>query len=220
MLTPDELDKKFIRMNKAETIKYLMSYNFLLKEMRCSFCNSFMNLTKYKKNKDGVAWRCNTASCNYYQEYFSIRINSFFENFSADLGFIIRVIIKYLTKQQIFSILDYFRVNKSLIYKIINKFKLLIPTTDYSNNILGGPGMIVQIDESMLNFKAKSHRGRSPDNKTDCISIVECTNEIVRAYPKIIPNKESSTILPIITSHLANNSVIWTDEHLSYSRLS
>ncbi|KCZ80322.1 hypothetical protein H312_02290, partial [Anncaliia algerae PRA339] len=94
-------------------------------------------------------------------EYFSIRINSFFENFSADLGFIIRVIIKYLTRQQIFSILEYFRVNKSLIYKIINKFLFLIPITDDSNNNLGGLGMIVQIDESMLNFKAKNHRAFS-----------------------------------------------------------
>ncbi|KCZ78829.1 hypothetical protein H311_00134 [Anncaliia algerae PRA109] len=87
----------------------------------------------------------------------------------------------------------------------------MIPITDYSNNKLGGPGMIVQIDESILNFKAKNHRGRFPDNKNDCISIVECT--VVRAYAIALPNKEYSISLPIITSQVANNSVIWTDEH-------
>ena len=35
---------------------------------------------------------------------------------------------------------------------------------------MGGPGKIVQIDETMLNYKAKSHRGRSPSNKTDSVS--------------------------------------------------
>lgn len=34
---------------------------------------------------------------------------------------------------------------------------------------LGGPGRIIQIDETMMNYKCKSHRGRSNDNKTDAI---------------------------------------------------
>ncbi|KCZ77920.1 hypothetical protein H311_01063, partial [Anncaliia algerae PRA109] len=36
-----------------------------------------------------------------------------------------------------------------------------------------GPGSIVQIDETMMNFKCKSHRGRSTLNKTDALVIIE-----------------------------------------------
>ncbi|KCZ75377.1 hypothetical protein H311_03646, partial [Anncaliia algerae PRA109] len=36
----------------------------------------------------------------------------------------------------------------------------------------------------------------------------------------VIPNKEASTLIPIITRNVANNSIIWTDEHRSYSCLS
>lgn len=71
MLSPDELDKKFIRNYKIKTIYYLMLNNFLLKEMRFNFRETFMNLKKYKKNKDDVVWRCNVASYSYYQENFS-----------------------------------------------------------------------------------------------------------------------------------------------------
>ncbi|KCZ79296.1 hypothetical protein H312_03311 [Anncaliia algerae PRA339] len=95
--------------------------------------------------------------------------------------------------------------------KIIKLFKEKIPKTDFSNNKLGGPGAIVQIDETMLNIKCKSHRGRSSANKTDSISIVECTKEIVRAFAKIIPNKESRTLLQIIASQVARSSIIYTD---------
>ncbi|KCZ80670.1 hypothetical protein H312_01926 [Anncaliia algerae PRA339] len=78
--------------------------------------------------------------------------------------------------------------------------------------------MKVQVDKSNADFKARSHSGRSPDNNTDCISIVDFANGIVRAYAKDITNKESSDVLPIIISLVANNSVTWTDIHRSYGR--
>lgn len=36
----------------------------------------------------------------------------------------------------------------------------------------------------------------------------------------MIPNKEANTLLPIIQSQVASSSIIWTDEHRSYARLS
>jgi hypothetical protein len=32
---------------------------------------------------------------------------------------------------------------------------------DFKNNKLGNGGKLVQVDETMLNYKCKSHRGRS-----------------------------------------------------------
>ena len=48
----------------------------------------------------------------------------------------------------------------------------------------------VQIDETMLNYKCKSHRGRLPTNRTDCICLVEVRVKIERAYAVCIPNKK------------------------------
>ncbi|KCZ81096.1 hypothetical protein H312_01462, partial [Anncaliia algerae PRA339] len=81
------------------------------------------------------------------------------------------------------------------------------------------PGSIIQIDETMMNFKCKSHRGRSTLNKTDALVIIEYQNKIKRAFAKIIPNKESRTIIPIVVSQVASSSIIWTDEHKSYKCL-
>jgi transposase-like protein len=71
----------------------------------------------------------------------------------------------------------------------------------------------------MLNYKAKSHRGRSPSNHTDALCIVEAKRSITRVFAKTIPDKKASTLIPIICSQVADNSVIWTDEHRSYGRL-
>ncbi|MGL5706893.1 MAG: transposase, partial [Aeromonas sp.] len=95
-----------------------------------------------------------------------------------------------------------------------------MPIPDFSNNKLGGPGRIVQIDETMLNFKCKSHRGRSPNNRTDALCVVEVSSGIQRVFATIIPDKKAQTLVPIICSQVASNSIIWTDEHRSYSSLS
>lgn len=72
----------------------------------------------------------------------------------------------------------------------------------------------------MLNFKAKSHKGRSTLNKSDALCIVEIDGGIKRVYAQTIPNKKQETIIPIIVNQVEPYSIIWTDEHRSYSCLS
>ncbi|KCZ78206.1 hypothetical protein H311_00769 [Anncaliia algerae PRA109] len=81
---------------------------------------------------------------------------------------------------------------------------------------MGGPGFIVQIDLTMLNYKCENHRGRSPGNKTDAMCIVEVGNNICRSYATVIENKKAKYLLPIICYQIASGCVTWTDEHKSY----
>ncbi|KAM0686063.1 hypothetical protein COBT_002719 [Conglomerata obtusa] len=43
----------------------------------------------------------------------------------------------------------------------------------------GGSGKVVQTDETMLNYKCKSLRGRCDTKKTDAICIFEVANSII-----------------------------------------
>lgn len=45
--------------------------------------------------------------------------------------------------------------------------------TDFSENKSKGPGKTVQINETILNYKYKSHRGISLTNRTEALCIVE-----------------------------------------------
>ncbi|KAG0440114.1 hypothetical protein DMUE_1974 [Dictyocoela muelleri] len=87
-----------------------------------------------------------------------------------------------------------------------------IPIVNFTENKMGGQGRIIQIDETMLNFKCKSHRGRSTSNRTDALCIIELENgSISRVYATNIPNKEQTTLVPIIVYQVCPNSIIWTD---------
>ncbi|KCZ74910.1 hypothetical protein H311_04120 [Anncaliia algerae PRA109] len=106
------------------------------------------------------------------------------------------------------------------IKNIISKLVEVMPEPDFGNNKLGGPESIVQIDKSMFSIKCKSHQGRSPHNRTDSLCIFEYKERIVKDFACVIANIGASTLVSIITRNVANNSIIWTDEHRSYSCLS
>ncbi|KCZ78859.1 hypothetical protein H311_00095 [Anncaliia algerae PRA109] len=99
------------------------------------------------------------------------------------------------------KILEKLNVSYSVYRKIINKVILKISENNLINLIkFGGFGCLVEIDETMMNFKVKSHRGRSPSIKTDALCFVEFNEKITKCFATCIPNKKSETILPLIKS--------------------
>ena len=188
--------------------------------MICGYCRVAMKLVKYKRSVDKFAWICMEKECHNYKLYISIRKDSFFSGFNVKLMDILRIIISYGTRQPRFSIKRGLDIGKRTVDKIIEKLVGLIPTVNFENCKLGGSGKLVQIDETMLNYKIKSHRGRSPSNLTDSLCIVEVNGHITRAFSCVIPDKSEKTLIPIICSQVVSYSKIWTDEHKSYSNLS
>ncbi|KCZ80992.1 hypothetical protein H312_01597 [Anncaliia algerae PRA339] len=190
MNTPDELEQFIIKANNRALITFLMQNQYLCNEFICPSCGSCCKLVVYRKNVDGFAWRCLMNSCPKFRSYYSLRKNSFFDGLNIKMQYVLRILIKYGCRQTRHSIKTNLNISDATIVKVIKKLIGLIPPTDFFENKLGGPGCIVQIDETMLNFKCKSHRGRSPENRTDSLCIVEYNGNIKRVFAQIIPNKE------------------------------
>jgi hypothetical protein len=130
---------------------------------------------------------------------------------------ILKIIYRYVSKQQRFSILLSKNVSQQTLKKIFKNLNLLMEEKNVIARKLGGFGTYVQIDETMLNYKCKSHRGRSTENKTDAITMVEVRNGVSsNAYAEIIANKSAATMIPIICIHVISGSTIFTDEHRTY----
>lgn len=218
-MTPDEFETTIIRSNRKDLVFLMMNNGFLQNEMKCSSCNNHMALVNYTKAIDVVAWRCMQKTCLKYKFYKSVRTSSFFEQFRIELSLILRIVIKYGVRQSLYSIKSSLDCCANTVNSILTALKIKIPKPNFSKNKLGGPGTVIEIDETMLNFKVKSHRGRAPINKTDALCIVECKNDIERVFACTIPNKLESTLVPLICTNVASNSTIWTDEHKSYCNL-
>ncbi|KAI5149855.1 hypothetical protein ENBRE01_1158 [Enteropsectra breve] len=149
-----------------------MEMRLLHRERACK-CSGTYKLVPYKRNEGGYAWRYMNKNCARYKSYASGQIYSWFASFTLSLRQILKILFKYSIRQRRRSIDRNLSAVRKSIAKVIDKLVEAMPETEYSENMLGGPGMIMQIDELMLNHAVKNHRGRSPLNKTDVLVIVE-----------------------------------------------
>jgi len=86
------------------------------------------------------------------------------------------------------------------------------------DNPLGGLGRVVQIDETFIGGKHKrvSHGGDPALKKATVFGMLEVGGEVVT---RVVPNRRSGTLLPIIWATVKRPSMIHTDEHGAYGGL-
>lgn len=220
-LTIEFLEVTLPNTTREELIRWLQDKQLIKTEFRCIACNTFCFLKKYQRNKDGYAWRCLSSNCPDYLKYFSIRVDSFFSGFDSKITDILRVLAKFSNEVLQKSIISSMSsIKASTVRTIVRKLVEAIPVPNFTNDKLGGFTKIVQADETMMNYKCKSHRGRSPYNRTDALVIVEVVDKVTRVFARVIPDKKADTILPIICAQVVSGATIHTDEHRSYSSLS
>jgi transposase-like protein len=82
--------------------------------------------------------------------------------------------------------------------------------------IVGGPDIIVQIDETKLG-KRKYNRGHRVDGVW-VVAGVEITNAR-KIFLEKVPDRKAETILDVIYRHVAPGSIIHTDMFKSYSQI-
>lgn len=215
----DEMETKLVKMDDYELILFLMNEKYIHSEVFCDFCAHSMKLVKYAKVNDKWCWRCVYNNCEKAQCRKSVRSNSFFENLNLPFLMIFKIIFRWVTDVSQHSIEEGMGVRRNTVLLIKRRILKRIEERMQENEKLGGPGKIVQIDETMLNYKCKSHRGRSAENRTDALCMVEINENGSKAFACVIPDKKASTILPIIIANVKAGTTIHTDEHLSYKKL-
>lgn len=83
-------------------------------------------------------------------------------------------------------------------------------------DILGGPGEHVEIDETLVGGYRPGKRGRGAGGKTVVFGMMERDGDVM-TY--IVPNVKRSTLHPLIEEHVAKGTNVHTDELKSYNGL-
>ena len=104
--------------------------------------------------------------------------------------------------------------------------------------MLGGPGVIVQIDESLFRYKPKvellymipiiiccnqiyfifQNRG-PPRSQIWVFGMVDVSHIPALGYMQTIPQWDARTLLPIIQQHVRPGTIVWSDEWQAYNRV-
>lgn len=210
-----------LRREEIDVIYFLMERGILEALKKCKCCGFDLKLCVTRRNKEGVAWRCSNNICSMYNVWVSTRENSFFENTTASLKEYLKALYFWGSGAKLSDIKKHCVLSKSVLIKLKNMLAEKIKKHFACNTImLGGLGKIVQIDETMLNHKAKAHRGRFPVLQTWALGMVDCSTAPGKGLFVLIPDKSAKSILPLINKHVRPGTIIYTDEAKVYKKLS
>jgi len=206
------LFKNFRFFSREEQISCLQSLGLLLLDPTCNTCNSRLILTRREVKEDKYCWRCKTINCPKYKIDVSIRKNSFFENEKISFVQLMEVIYNWARDRLVKDAAKEAEIAQKTAIKIYARLKTLDSTNLRSFPIqLGGPGIVCEVDESLMCHKVKAHRGRAPAEQVWVFGIADRSTKPPSLYMEVVPDRSSATLIPIINRICRVGSIIHSD---------
>jgi len=186
---------------------FLFEKNILFDEMICRKCRIKMKL-------EGENWRCRKSNC---RRKVSIYYKSFFSNSKLSPHQVLFVAYLWLagdshkqillkTSHSANTISDYLRMFRDLVSEHVKE----------STEKIGGPGIIVEIDESKFG-KRKYHKGHHVEGVW-VFGGVERTPER-KIFVMSVPDRKEGTLLNILHQYVEKGSIIYSDCWASYKNI-
>jgi transposase-like protein len=185
-----------ILFNEYNCINYLFDKNLIKQKTTCDICNS--NLYIYKKT-----FRCINKNC---RKSVSIYTDSLFSKNHILCNDIILLAYFWIAKIRFTNITTITKYCKETVCSYTKFFReLVIKSLDINDEILGGNGVIVEIDESKFsNFWV--------------VGITERTGN-KKCYFEVVNNRNYLTLFKFIRKHVRPGSTVYSDCWKGYNNL-
>lgn len=198
-----------IFFNEDECIAFLLSKNVLYNSVICSSCSSEMKLEIARRSL-----RCRRKSCRKEE---SIRKYSFFFVHKLPCSVILHIGYLWLSKVSISSAISITGSSSHTVCNFYNYFRELVAESlDAEDCVIGGDGIIVEIDETKLGTR-KYNRG----HRVDGVWVVGGIEKIVegKIFIAKVEDRSQRSLLKLILEHVRPGSIIHTDMWKGYNGL-
>lgn len=185
---------------------------------------------------DGYCWRC-----NYCGSRKSLRVGSLFEGHRLSIIIIFKLIIHFVLQSKYQNMQAIFNCSRQFVYEFYHRLRFIaLRNYDRKNVKLGGPGIIVEIDESLfmkvkrltmlgkycylfsifniLNYFQKVKHNRGKDLRRKQVWVFGLRERVTgRCFFEIVPSRDREELLSIIYRHCQPDSVIFSDKWKAYN---
>ena len=189
--------------------RYLEEQRVYYAELICDNCGSHMSRS-YARMK----FRCLSSSC---QRQLNIRAHTFFSGNKLKAHQILLLAKLWVDRVGVASSILLTGHSPDTVVQFYNHFRCLVSSTLVEEDrIIGGPGVIVEVDETKLG-KRKYNRGHRVEGVWVVVGVERTVER--RAFAVSVEKRDADTLREIVLNHVRPGSVIHTDLWKGYSWL-
>lgn len=207
---------QFAESNYAAII-YLQGRHLLKTNLNCQRCGNVMLVKEYAASVNvGHIFRCSNQGCRARQ---SLIINSFFENLHFPLYKYIFIFYYWASQTPLHIAVEHLGISLVSLISHYNFCRDICSWKLIQQPIrLGGPGIVVQIDESVF-VKAKYNIGHAMQRQQRWVfGIYDTITK--QGYITFVNSRDEATLLPIIEQVVIPGSIIHSDQWAAYNGIS
>jgi hypothetical protein len=196
-----------ILTDEPACLRFLMEHRVFYELSECQSCGSEVTLS-------GTVYRCKRRKCRKKE---SLIKGTIFAESKLPCNKVLQMAYHWLAECKHKSIVLTTGLSKPTVTKFLGYFRQLVSCVlDTDDMIIGGQGVVVEIDESKFG-KRKYHRGHHVEGVW-VIGGVERTNERLM-FAEVVDRRDAQTLIDVISRHVAEGSIVHTDMWGGYAQL-
>jgi hypothetical protein len=202
---------------QASIVSKLREDGLLRTSKRCDICAEMMHDQVSATTKDGIVFFCSKRSCRKSK---TVRIDSFFAGSKLSLCECLLFLHLWSKGYCEKLIIDDFNFsNKTVVDWARFCRDLAVYHFETDDSLIGGPGSIVEIDETMA-VRRKNNRGRMLSAGWLFGGIERRDDNQFRCFVRMVYNRSEGHLTQLIHEHVAAGTHIMTDGWAAYRNLS
>lgn len=196
--------------DEETTIRWLQHRQLLKSEQDCPKCDS---TCRWTTKKGRYVWRCPRKGC---QAVVSFKDGSFYSGSHLRVDEILPITYWWATEQTVGNAMRETCLSNNTIEDWYNFHRdVCVQYFQDHPNVIGGPGKVVEIDESKFG-KRKYSRGRAVEGHWVFGGMERDSNE---GFLVEVQNRDSATLFPILQKHVRPGTTVMSDSWAAYKKI-
>ena len=195
-------------------VHFALINGLLHTRLRCRKCLAIgcVNIIKNKQSPDGFSLKC--SRCNHRM---TLRTGSFFYDSKLSIEQILVIVGYFVSGLEVSCVAEHTLIsNKTVIDWFEFCRNICEHALDLPNTKIGGPGLVVQIDDSLF-LKRKNNRGRNLERSWYFGGY--CQDQ-KNGFVVPVERRDSESLIPLIDMYVERGSIIHSGERSAFNCLS
>lgn len=199
----------------ADYIEFLRGRHLLRRDLDCG-CGGEMLLRPFNGSSDEERFKCRVCkNCK------SIRTGSFFQGSKHRLDHWVSVMHYWSLDMQISDIAKLHNFSRKRVAQMVEYLRdVLSAQLLRTSTELGGPGITVNIDESVFPHEIKDSRGSNNKSQRWVFVMTDRSASPEIGHMEIVDTQDAERLMPIIQRHVRPGSVVYSKRWKSYTNIS